>query len=438
MWKRLSLSLLPKVYVNSTRTFLSEAYKCTEVWNQRLTSPALQNINAANFYYELEQKFHSYGKVSAIDVDILASTIAEGGQLDALSDIIHKHRLTEETSNTLDSTGHALIRAFLDRFQISELLEILDDRINYGIFLDDFTANLSLHELIKNKDYKSAARIATLLMLQEDFDHKITKFLSLYACVKHLQKLEPVKVVEPEVPVVPATKKKVEIVKVRVKYLRNEYFDDHFDLRDENALLGKTFLMLGELIPGTVGNSAQLLGFGLYGKYEQGIEFLAKVKSDLHTDAIELLKTFLERIKDDGNEHLASFRQKVNEITGGSSSNFEKDVCDLVNAAVAEVEAADIEKQKKIYGEWCEIREQKLKEELERLNRNKRLEDIKQITESMAAEEQKLWFFENRVKIGLQIDSKKVFYHKRWFGKKKKPKTIDEGYVPPDVQKRLG
>lgn len=82
------------------------------------------------------------------------------------------------------------------------------------------------------------------------------------------------------------------------------------------------------------------------------------------------------------------------------------------------------------------MREQKLKEELERLNRNKRLEEIKRMTESMAAEEQKLWFFENEDKLDLEIDSKRIFYHKRWFGKKKKPKTVHEGYVPPEVQKK--
>lgn len=54
----------------------------------------------------------------------------------------------------------------------------------------------------------------------------------------------------------------------------------------------------------------------------------------------------------------------------------------------------------------------------------------------MAEEEQKLWFFENEDKIDLQIDSKKPFYFKRWFGKKKKPKIVDEGYVPPEVQKK--
>lgn len=434
------MNILPKINRNFTRSFLSESYKCTDSWNQRLTSPVLQNINPVNFYYELEQKFQNYGKVSPVDIDILASKISEGGDIDALSDLVHKHRLTEETSNTLDSTGHSLIRACLDQFQIDELLHILDDRLNYGVFLDSFTANLSLDGLIKNKDFKSAARVATLVMLQEDFDNKITRALALYACVKYLQKPEPFKEAPapPPAPVEtePKTKKKVEEIKVRVKFLRNPYFDDHFDLTDDKALVGKTLVMVGALIPGTLGNSAQLLGYGLYGKYEKGCEFLAKVGSDVHVDAVEMLKTFLEAVKIEDNENFTNFYQKVNELAGKSTNSFESDASNFVNSMVAEHEAADIEQQKKIYSEWCELRHQRLKEELDRLQRRKRVEDIDRINKSLIDEEQKLWFFENEDKIDLLIDSKKIFYHKRWFGKKKKPRTVDEGYVPPEVQKK--
>lgn len=52
----------------------------------------------------------------------------------------------------------------------------------------------------------------------------------------------------------------------------------------------------------------------------------------------------------------------------------------------------------------------------------------------MDKQEQKLWFFENIEEIKLGIEDKKVFHPKRWFGKKKKPKKLDENYVPPDVE----
>lgn len=91
-----------------------------------------------------------------------------------------------------------------------------------------------------------------------------------------------------------------------------------------------------------------------------------------------------------------------------------------------------------IYSDWCDVRQQRLDEELARLQRAKRIQDMEQMAREMDQEEQKLWFFENEDKIDLQIDSKKVFYPKRWFGKKKKPRVVDEGYIPPEVRQRQG
>jgi len=71
---------------------------------------------------------------------------------------------------------------------------------------------------------------------------------------------------------------------------------------------------------------------------------------------------------------------------------------------------------------------------MNRLKRIQRLEDVEKLQEEMNKQEQKLWFFENIEDIKLDIEDKKVFYPKRWFGKKKKQKKLDENYVPPDVE----
>lgn len=71
---------------------------------------------------------------------------------------------------------------------------------------------------------------------------------------------------------------------------------------------------------------------------------------------------------------------------------------------------------------------------MDRLDRARRLADIEKLRIDMEKEEEKLWFFENEDKIDLQIDSKKIHYPKRWFGKKKKPRVVDAGYVPPEIR----
>lgn len=58
-------------------------------------------------------------------------------------------------------------------------------------------------------------------------------------------------------------------VKIRVRYLRNPYFDDHFDLQDPNHIVGKTLAWLSPLVGGMVGASCELLGWALYNKWTE-------------------------------------------------------------------------------------------------------------------------------------------------------------------------
>jgi len=73
---------------------------------------------------------------------------------------------------------------------------------------------------------------------------------------------------------------------------------------------------------------------------------------------------------------------------------------------------------------------------MHRLTRIHRLQDTEKIQAELKAEEKKLWFFENEEQIDLEIESKKRFYRKRWFGKIKKPRVLDENYIPPDIDSR--
>jgi hypothetical protein len=69
-----------------------------------------------------------------------------------------------------------------------------------------------------------------------------------------------------------------------------------------------------------------------------------------------------------------------------------------------------------------------------RMRRIQRLEEVERLQEDMEAKEKKLWFFEKYEDIKLEIQSKRRFYPKAWYGKKSKPKKLDESYIPPDVE----
>uniref|UniRef100_A0A182IWY0 28S ribosomal protein S27, mitochondrial n=1 Tax=Anopheles atroparvus TaxID=41427 RepID=A0A182IWY0_ANOAO len=429
------------------RTFLSDAYQCRDAWNARLATPILEKVNLDTLYYDLEQRFQQKSKISAIDIDIYANKLLDEAHIDEIADLLYKFRLTEETSSTLDSTHHALVRNYLDHKCYGQLVDVLNNRIGYGVFLDDYSANLALDQLIKAKEFRYAARIATLLALQEDFTNPITKALSLYGCYRyarapdaeHFEDLAPV---EQEVGTVEAPKKKKkDEIKVRVKFLRNEFFDDHFDLKDSQLLLGKTFAELGRSYGGAsnaVGLNCELLGHTLYKKYEQGLVYAkANAGKEVNEEVLAMIRAVLEKEQNKDDEKYAAYCDAIDKSSFTiNKESFEKQLLGLVQKSVAENESLQIEAQRKTYSDWCTLRQQRLDEELNRLQRAKRLKEIEQLTVDMEKEEQKLWFFENEDKIDLQIDSKRVFYPKRWFGKKKKPRTVDVDYVPPEVRQR--
>lgn len=364
------------------RTFLSEAYRNPAAWNARLQTPILQRIKPDNFYYELDAKFQQpQGNCSAIDLDLYANRLTDAQHTDELADLLHKLRLTSETTSTLPSTGHAVCRVFLDHSDdVNDLMTILDDRISYGVFLDAFTANLALDRLLRAKDYTAAARIATFQMLQEELDvSEITQALALYACLKHAQApapfVRPATATEDAAALDPALaadakageakptaatkkKKKVEEVRVRVGFLRNPYFDGHFDLSDERQLVGKTLFAIGkQLTAGSddtlvaIGTSAQLLGLWWQNQLTEADALVRRLSSGgkVYADIVQLIAADVAALSEPSAEQ-TSFGESIKSLLakGLVTSDFEKDVCAFANAAVLRCETKEIEAQTKV------------------------------------------------------------------------------------------
>lgn len=351
MWKQILRNnsiLKSKTKCKNVRTFLSKSYSCNDEWNTRLTSSILQKVKVDTFYYDLEQKFQQQGKISAIDLDIYVNKVEDGNHADELGDLIHKFRMTEETTNCLDSTGHAVVRNFLEFDQSEFLLQILNDRISYGVFLDSFTANMALNKFIAAKDYRSAAKIATILMLQEDLDKPITRLLSLYACYKDIKNpidvIEEVKEESVAEPVAKSKKKKEEI-KIRVHFIRNEFFDDHFDIRDNNHLIGKTLTMIGNQVDGPIGNGFTILGLCLHQKYSEAAKYIENNQT-VHKDVLDLINDNLIKItsEDEDYKKCLDLIPSLQSQTG----NVDEEISSLIKEAVSKFEKEEIDQQKEV------------------------------------------------------------------------------------------
>ena len=68
---------------------------------------------------------------------------------------------------------------------------------------------------------------------------------------------------------------------IKVPFIENPWYDDHFDIPKEMQLLGKTLTMVTREEANLLGRSYMLIGWGLYEKFERGLELLAQwVESD--------------------------------------------------------------------------------------------------------------------------------------------------------------
>jgi small subunit ribosomal protein S27 len=59
-----------------------------------------------------------------------------------------------------------------------------------------------------------------------------------------------------------------------VKYITNPWYDDHFDIPKELWLLGKTLATVTRDEQTVMGRSYMLIGWGLYEKFDKGLELI--------------------------------------------------------------------------------------------------------------------------------------------------------------------
>ncbi|CAG4964833.1 unnamed protein product [Parnassius apollo] len=337
--------------------------------------------------------------------------------------------MSAETGNMLDSTHHATIRNYIKFGNIQDLVNILRDPLNYGIFLDNFTANILLDKLVTSKNYELAANVAALTMLQEEYSNEITCALSQYACYKYLIECsdinqEPVK----------AEDKKKEEIKIRVKFLRNFYYDDHFDIKEISILSGKTLAWISRQSNDNIARNLQIIGWLYYKKYDQLLslcEVLHKIKSfKIYNEVIELLQKQSDKTEE--GKHI--FDRCISLLNECSKAEIplEESVKNLIENAINKSQKNDILMQQKLYGIWINTREKKLKEQLQRLERARRMEAINLKQKELEGEEQKLWFFENEDNIDLQIEEKEKLVDAT-VNKKSEQNKSDENYIPPEI-----
>jgi len=415
--KQLNLGL-----VSVKRTFLSDSFDMKVEWNDRLKAPIFGVIDMEKYFLDIDRQFNITGLASHIDLDIFANALLLSKndgiisntqdietRFEQIEELLRRFRTTSEAVKMLDSTPHAVVRNAVDVKQTDILMKLLENRLKYGLILDDFTNTFLINKMLKDQNYRDASKSAILMMLQEEYDIPIAKNMATYAIFMYINHMKTETELLPWDPlpeeVIPEPEDEV---KVRVEEIENPDFDDHFDIVKKEHLLGKTLAKMASqgIKDSFLNNSLQLLGYTFYEKWDKVSEIINKNK-EFDQECIENALHYVNTLE---NVEIENQLKNLKGVRIGIAGNLKS----KIDEAVSKHEENYVKKQTEVYNQWNLKREEDLEAQKENFEKQSKLQEIEQTKVKLDEKEKKLFFFDNYYDMEREKRARIIAWRKRF------------------------